>query len=189
MSHFSDEEIIANVINGDVNRFAEIVDRYQNNVYSIGIRFFRNSDDACDFAQDVFIKAFRNLEQFKGRSSFKYWLIKIAYNYGISKVKNKIEEVQVNEYIIPDMKGGPDEKHFKNELNNVIKNAVEKLPDKYKVCVDMYFYLGLSYKEIGAITEFPVNTIKSHVMRAKHQLREFLKGTIAEEYYDNKNDG
>lgn len=184
MVRFSDEQIIEAVILGNVDTYNEIVLRYQNNIYSIGKRFFKNDEDAKDFAQDVFIKAYSKLPQFKGRSSFKYWLIKIAYNYGITRIKHRVEESNIIEDTISDAISGPEDRHITNELKYVISEAMGKLPLKYKLCVDLYFFVGLSYKEISTITEFPINTIKSHVSRAKQQLRNYLKGSIAEDFYD-----
>jgi RNA polymerase sigma-70 factor (ECF subfamily) len=65
-----------------------------------------------------------------------------------------------------------------------ISRALASLPEKYRICVDFFFFLGLSYGEIGDITGFPVNTIKSHVFRAKQMLRDALRGSAAEEYHE-----
>jgi len=64
----------------------------------------------------------------------------------------------------------------------MLMRAVGALPERYRICVELYFFMGLTYGEIGRITGYPVNTIKSNVLRAKTMLRDELKGTIAEDY-------
>ena len=90
--HRTDEDIVESVLYGDIESYEELLDRYQNKIFSIGMRFFKNRDDAHDFAQDVFIKAFESLSTYRGGAPFRFWLTKIAYNHGInSKSKMKIE--------------------------------------------------------------------------------------------------
>ncbi len=178
----SDEQIVRNVVNGNTEEFRILVERYQSRIYSIGMRFFRNIEDALDFTQDVFIRAFSNLKTFKRRSPFRYWLTRIAYNLGISMKKSrKVESVSESSTIISD-EAPPDLAHEKDEVKKTLLQEIEKLPEKYRICLDFYFFMGLSYKEICSITGYPVNTIKSHVLRAKIILRDSLRGTIAEEY-------
>ena len=78
----------------------------------------------------------------------------------------------------------PERRSAKNEIRETLHEAVRRLPERYRICVDLYFFLELTYAEISEITGFPVNTIKSHVLRAKAILRDGLKGTAAEEYHE-----
>ena len=78
----------------------------------------------------------------------------------------------------------PERSHLRKEIREVLMEAVRKLPERYRICVDLYFFMGLTYGEISEITGYPVNTIKSNVLRAKIMLRDELKGTIAEDYHE-----
>ena len=179
-----DEEIIRRVIHKEIDLFKEIVERYQNRVFSIGMRFFKNEDDSYDFVQDVFVKAYSNLKFYKGRSLFKFWLIKIAYNHGINKINKKRIEGEFSETLMEFNDETPDRNFARDEIKELLLEAMSKLSEKYQICLDFYFFWGLSYNQISHITDIPVNTIKSNVLRAKTILRDALKGTIAEEYHD-----
>jgi RNA polymerase sigma-70 factor, ECF subfamily len=180
----NDEYIIQSIRQGNKNGFRKIVIKYQSYIFSIGMRFLKNKDDAYDFVQEVFIKTYNNLDTYKGKAPFRYWIIKIAYNYAINKSeKNKIEPNIADRQLSSSLKT-PEEQHIHKETRTILLDAINSLPEKYKICLDFYFFMGLSYNEISTITDFPVNTIKSHVLRAKQQLYQKLKGTIAEEYHD-----
>ena len=98
-------------------------------------------------------------------------------------MKKKADSVyEIDESLLISNEPGPDNNHSKNEIRDLITREIEKLPERYRICLDFYFFFGLKYKEISNITGYPVNTIKSDVLRAKNILRQNLKGTIAEDY-------
>ncbi len=179
-----DENIVQRVLLGEVDGFKELVERYQRYIFSIGMRFFKNDDDSYDFVQDVFIRTYSNLKFYKGRAPFRFWLMKIAYNHGINKVNSRKQDDGIPDDIAAVDELTPEQKHVKGEVKEILMKAVVGLPEKYQICLDFYFFLGLNYNQIHQITGFPVNTIKSNVLRAKMILRDTLKGTIAEEYHD-----
>ncbi len=177
----TDEQVLRDVIRGDAEKFKIIVERYQAYIFSIGMRFFRNEDDSYDFVQDVFLKAFNELGTFKGKAFFRSWLVRIAYNYGINRIKEKrIREEDINERASEE--STPEKDHLKYETVVLLRKAIDDLPEKYRICVDLYFFMGFKYNEIESITGYPVNTIKSNVLRAKQILRDKLRGSIAEDY-------
>lgn len=178
----SDEEIVCRVLNGEVELFAEIVRRYQQKIFNIGFMFFRNSDDARDFAQEVFVRAYEALSSFKGKSKFCFWFTRVAYNHGINTSKSGTRPESLIEHAWEGE--APDESFVRSEVRDALRKAVSALPENFRVCVDLYFFYGLSYGEISEITGYPVNTIKSNMFRAKQVLRDLLKGTIAEEYHE-----
>ncbi|MDR3237950.1 MAG: sigma-70 family RNA polymerase sigma factor [Spirochaetia bacterium] len=180
----NDEQIVRQILYGDTEAFRVIVGRYQKQIFNMGFRFFRNENDAYDFVQEVFIKAFQKLGSFRGLSPFRFWLLKIAYNTGINSVKAYKSTSPIDDVAIPSAEKSPEEKHLNEELRKLLLDAVNTLPERYRICVDFYFFYGLSYNEISSMTGFPVNTIKSNVFRAKKELRDLLSGTIAEDYYE-----
>jgi RNA polymerase sigma-70 factor (ECF subfamily) len=166
--------LVSEITNGDKELFRILVQRYEQKVFALGVSFFHNAEDSSDFTQDVFLKAFRSLRGFEGRARFSTWLFKIAYNTAVNAVnKNKgyrslaEEDVSASE--------GTEQGVMRRLTQNAVRLAVEGLPSKYRVCVDLFFFYGRSYKEIEVITGFPINTIKSHVFRAKKILREKLE--------------
>jgi RNA polymerase sigma-70 factor (ECF subfamily) len=181
---YTDEQIVGKVREGEIELFREIVLRYQRRIFGIGMRFHRNRDDAYDFTQEVLIKAYNHLPSYRGESRFYSWLIRIAYNHGINAVKSGRPCVSLAEDYLHSPEDGPEAIHVREEIRAALSRAVQELPERYRICVDLFFFFGLSYPEIAGITGFPVNTIKSHVFRAKQLLKDALRGTAAEEEYD-----
>ena len=178
----SDELIIRGVQRGDTELFRLIVVRYENSIFSMGMRFFYNYEDSLDFAQEVFLKAFDRIHQYREIAPFKFWLIRLAYNLGINiKKKSRVDSEFDESYLLFEG-SGPDRTHINNEIRDLILHEINHLPERYRICLDFYFFFGFKYSEISVITGYPVNTIKSDVLRAKKILRQRLKGTIAEGY-------
>lgn len=182
---FTDEYIVRQIQKGDFELYSLIVEKYQDKIFSIGMRFFYDRDDSADFTQEVFLKAFKNIGLFREIAPFKYWLVKLAYNHAINIKKEKhTDNVEVNCEEIQSGYELPEKDHIYSEIKQVLADEINRLPERYRICIDLYFFLGLKYNEISGITGYPVNTIKSDVLRAKNILRQKLKGTIAEEYHE-----
>jgi RNA polymerase sigma-70 factor (ECF subfamily) len=181
-----DQLIVSQVVAGQKDLFRLLVRRHERAVYGMGLSFFRNSDDASDFTQEVFLKVYRNLSRFEGRSRFSTWLYKIAYNTAVNGVTRKKEyrslaeaeeaQARASANALPNDGDTPERILLRNAAREAVLEAVQDLPERYRICVDMFFFYDRSYQEIEAITGFPVNTIKSHVFRAKKLLREKLAG-------------
>ena len=174
-SHLDDRVVVAQIISGQKERFRLLVERHERAIHGMGMSFFRNPDDAADFTQEVFLKAYRNLSIFEGRARFSTWLYKIAYNTAINSVNRKREyQSLVEEDVIIDA-DTPERSYLRGIIKDAVYKAVQELPDRYRICVDLFFFYDQSYQEIEAITGYPVNTVKSHVHRAKKLLREKLE--------------
>ncbi len=183
--NLSDEQAVRKVQKGKSEFFKIIVERYSSRIFSIGMRFFYNSEDSADFAQEVFLKAFDKIESYREIAPFRFWLVKLAYNLAINMKKGISSEQVMGESVDFIYSGeSPDESLLKNELKAQLMNEINRLPERYRICLDLYFFFGLKYTEISEITGYPVNTIKSDVFRAKNILRDKLKGTLAEECYE-----
>jgi RNA polymerase sigma-70 factor (ECF subfamily) len=171
-----DPLIVSQIIAGQKELFRLLVQRYERAVYGMGLSFFRNTEDAADFVQEVFLKTFRSLPRFEGRSRFSTWLYKIAYNTAVNGIRRQKEYRSLAEEEGPVDEDSPERKLLRSAARDAVQEALEGLPDRYRVCVDLFFFYDRSYQEIETITGFPVNTIKSHVFRAKKLLREKLEG-------------
>jgi len=171
-----DRIIAAQIVSGQKELFRLLVKRHEQAVYGMGMSFFRNTEDASDFTQEVFLKTFRNLSNFEGRSRFSTWLYKVAYNTAINNITRKKDYYSlVEDEIIPD-NDTPERKLLRNIARDAVREAITELPERFRICVDLFFFYDRSYQEIEAITGYPVNTIKSHVFRAKKLLRGKLAG-------------
>jgi RNA polymerase sigma-70 factor (ECF subfamily) len=168
--------IAGRVVAGERELFRYLVIRHQKAVYNMGRSFFHNHEDISDFVQEVFLKVYRSLPRFERRSRFSTWLYSIAYNTAVNEVTRRKEYRSLVEGDVVVDGDTPERKLVRDIARDAVLEAVGELPERYRVCVDMYFFYDRSYQEIGVITGFPVNTIKSHVFRAKKLLREKLKG-------------
>lgn len=178
----SDELIVRNVQQGRTEYFSMIVERYRNRIFGIGMRFFYNHDDSADFTQEVFLRVYDKIHSYREIAPFRYWLAKLAYNLGINMKKIIPDDrTSIDDIIEPFHEESPEGEHIYDEVKKVLVDEINRLPERYRVCLDLYFFMGLKYTEISEITGFPVNTIKSDVFRANNILRQKLAGTIAEE--------
>lgn len=171
----ADLQICKRVLDGEKNLFSVLVKKYQNRVFRLGMSFVKNTDDADDFTQDVMLKAYTSLAAFRGDAAFSTWLMRIAYNAGINSVKRKHEYTSIAEsFDVEDIQATPEEQHLIACLQTSIRHAVALLPERYRICVDLYFFYDMPYADIEKITGLPVNTIKSHIFRAKKILKDTL---------------
>lgn len=180
-----DEEIVADVLGGKREAFSQLVRRNQDRVYSLGLKFFHNRDDAGDFTQEVFIRAYERLAGFRGEAKFSTWLLKVAYYHGISSTRKRQPPESLPEDYEPESRGkSPEELEIARAAKVAVAQAVKELPERYRICIEMYFAMGMTYEEITGVTGIPEGTVKSHVFRAKKILRETLSGTAAEGYHE-----
>ena len=151
---FSDEEIVRLILDGAEKLFGILVERYRNKIYVLGLRFFRNADDAADYAQDVFIKAYEGLAGFKGKSDrdeargrarFFSWLMSIAYNHGINSVKRDKSLGSLVEDFSEILAGDPAYDHERKEVRNALVEAMKDLPENYGICLDLFFFQSTSF--------------------------------------------
>lgn len=175
-----DDLLVKETIDGKTDSFAKLMTYYKKRVEAVGMSFFRNATDTEDFVQDVFLKAYTNLSTFRGDSLFSTWLTRIAYTTAINTKNRRKEYEPLNdETILPAKDSTPEDAEIQNITIEAVHEAVKELPSRYAECLDMYFFYDIPYDEIATITGFPVNTIKSHIFRAKKILRGKLK-----EYYN-----
>lgn len=172
-----DALLINATLAGDSKSFSKLMSLYKRRITLLGMGFFKNETETEDFVQDVFIRVYGRLSTFEGKSSFATWLTKIAYNIAINTINRRKEYLSLaNEESLTAGNLTPEEENIKECVRQAVRDAVKELPEKYTLCLDLYFFHDLSYEEISKITNFPVNTIKSHIFRAKKILREKLRG-------------
>jgi len=177
-SDFNDQLIVSQVVSGQKDLFRLLVRQHEKAVHGMGLSFFRNPEDASDFTQEVFLKAYRSLSHFEGRSRFSTWLYKIAYNTALNEVNRRKEyqslaQEDANQLLSSDET--PERLALRNAAREAVRAAIKELPERFRICIDLFFFYDRSYQEIETITGIPVNTIKSHVFRAKIILREKLE--------------
>lgn len=181
MSVFTDNELVQAVLEGDIESYSELVKRHESRIFYLGIKFLRHYEEAEDFTQEVFLKAFEKLESFSGQVPFAAWLFRIGYNHGVNKYRSGSLK-PMNEEFVEERDGtgrmsdpGPEETVIRKEEKSQIREILKKLPEMYTVVIRLRFFDGLSYDEIAEALGKPVNTIRSHLFRAKQQIGELYE--------------
>lgn len=191
-NRLTEKELVNRSQNGDIGAFAQLVKNYSIGMVTFINRMIPSKEDAEDISQEVFIKAYRVINQFKGNSSFKTWLYAIAKNTSYSYLEKKhpriisldqrdglIDTISIN---YPDSM--VDSVVIQEDFLNTIKKKMAELPPKYNIIIQLYYYQQFKYEEIAEILQIPVGTVKTHLFRALRMLRKEVlktleKGTIS----------
>lgn len=175
----SDKKLISDVKKGKSDSFALLVNKYQLKIRRLGLSFFKNTTDAEDFVQDVFIKIYTNIKSFRGDSLFSTWLMRVAYNTAINSIKRKKEYVSLAEdYELEDSDLNPEERHIRKLMIEAVQESLREIPKKFSLCLDLYFFYDFSYADISDVLDLSLNTVKSHIFRAKKLLKRKLENVL-----------
>ena len=172
----AEEILVRSATGGNSQAFAELVKRYHRRVSALGMSFFKNSADTEDFVQDVFIKVYTKLKDFRGESRFSTWLLRIGYTTAINSIKRRKEYLPLgDETLVWDQDYTPEEMQMRRLTIETVRESITELPERFAVCLDMYFFYDMAYGDICEVTGLPLNTVKSHIFRAKKMLKEKLE--------------
>lgn len=175
----SDEELISSFINGDQNAFNFIVRKYQKKVYWIIRKMVLDHDDADDITQEVFLKVYRSLSDFRGESKFFTYLYKIAVNYSINhlnrnkKINSRKSDID-NSFIRSDDKTA-DEIMISQDRTKLLEEAIDTLPAQQRAVFLLRYYDNHSYEEISNILNKSAGGMKANYFHAIKKLEKFLK--------------
>jgi RNA polymerase sigma-70 factor (ECF subfamily) len=180
-----EESLIERCLEGEVEAFRPLVQRYQRLAFSVALRMLGSRADAEDIAQQAFVDAFNALERFDGEGrhhAFSTWLLRIAVNRSKDILKSKRRTEQPLEH---DVGGGeaafaydpstPEANAAGDERRAQLETALLALPTKYREVLVLKDAEELSYEEIRGILQLPVTTLKIRVVRARAMLREIIE--------------
>ncbi len=176
----SDSEIISDFLKGNSSSFNFIVLKYQKKVYWVVRRMVLDHDDADDITQEVFIKLYRTMSDFRGESSLFTYLYKIAVNYSLNHLKKnrnkfeKLKNIDEESYNIKDNSKGQDAIMADKEREKLLKDAMLALPDQQRAVFSLRFYDELSYEEISKILGKSVGGMKANYFHALKKIQTFL---------------
>jgi len=194
----AEKEIIQRVLGGDKNAFEGLVIANQKNVYNLALKMTRNEEDALDLSQEAFVKAFRQLGNFRGDSRFSVWLYRLTYNLCIDFLRRRpktnvislnYEDDDENQtpIEIPDVRDLPEDRTIRSEMRKNITAGIYELPLKHREVLVMREITGMSYDEIATTLKINSGTVKSRLARARLKLVEILKekGTFPDIFRQN----
>ncbi len=183
-SDANDNEVVKSVRDGERELYAVIIERYQGKLFAYLYRLVGGREEAEDLLQDVFIKAFKNLNSYDSNRKFSSWIYRIAHNEAVNYIKRKSLKKFISWEDVTSTKdklaGNSTEESvdniwMKKEAIREVNEAIDKLPIKYKQVLLLRYYSEKSYEEIGEILRKPVNTVGTLINRAKKKMAEEME--------------
>ena len=184
MNHKTDEELIKDFQNGNINSYNHLVYRYKDRLFNYIYQFVRDIDLAEDLLQDTFLKLYTHKNSYKEVAKFSTWIYTIAGNFSkteLRKFKRRKTyshsdlSFNENEFIIKDKNKTPSEIFLNEGLSQSLNQCLSLLPLNFKTIIILRDIQELSYDEISTIVELPLGTVKSRINRARLKLYECLK--------------
>ena len=181
-----DARLVRGLRAGIESAYEELLTRYQQPVYGIVYRLLGDQNDACDVAQEIFLKVFRSVHSFKERSSFRTWIYRIAVNEAHNHrrwfSRHRKREVAIDREdgaygafeIAPDPGPSPFDFALDRETHLLIERALEEISPVFRTAVVLRDIEGLGYEEIADILQISLGTVKSRILRGREALRRVL---------------
>ncbi|HYT74879.1 MAG TPA: sigma-70 family RNA polymerase sigma factor [Vicinamibacterales bacterium] len=178
----TDAELVETCLAGRREAFDTLVERHQRHVYQLCYRFVGNHEDASDLAQDVFIRAFRGLKNFKGHASLGTWLYRIAVNVSLNKLSAKAPRAESLDPLIlsSDERTASQEESAADALLRAerarrVRAAIARLPTKQRTTLVLRAYHELPHEEIAGILGSSVGAVKANFFHALNNLKRLLR--------------
>jgi RNA polymerase sigma-70 factor (ECF subfamily) len=169
-----DQALIAAALAGRSEAFGELVTRYERAVYHLAVRTLHDRTEAEDATQEAFFKAYRALGSFRPGAKFSTWIFTICYRACCDRLAKR-KRISGDE--LPDRadpSAGPEALAERSDDAVRLRAAVDALPEKYRAVITLYHLQGKQYEEIATVLNLPLGTVKTHLFRAKEQLRKVL---------------
>jgi RNA polymerase sigma-70 factor (ECF subfamily) len=184
-SSIEDDKLVSEALSGREDSYKKLVDKYDRPIFFHIRKMIREKEMVEDLVQEVFIKAFKNLESYSNEYAFSTWLYRIATNHTIDYLrKKKLQTFSINDPIktkdgdmevqLPDTTYATDNPVMKKERKAIVQHAISNLPEKYRVVIQMRHMDELSYQEISDELDLPLGTVKAHIFRARELLYKAL---------------
>lgn len=182
----ADAELVKRILNGEEALYGELIQKYQQRIYSTLYHMTANHEDATDLTQDAFVKAFRVLNTFKGESSFYTWVYRIAVNRTLNFLKQRKQRTFMSLNDLdhqvehdPDLVSlisdrTPERDARLSELQTSLNAALLKLSEHHRLVVTLHDIQGLPHEEIARIMGCNVGTVRSRLFYARQQLQAWL---------------
>ena len=177
-----DVELVERHRCGDLQAFDEVYGRFSEMVYNLAVRLSANREEAADLTQEIFLRVYRHLGSFGGRSTLKTWIFRIAVNHCRDRLSRHIPMMQSIDYSseeggvpIADPGRGPEELAMAADEGRRVTAGLARLPQVFREAVVLRDLEGLSYEEIAEVLRVRVGTVRSRIARGREQLRHLLE--------------
>src|SRR5713101_140466 len=177
--------LVAAAKRGDADAFEELVTRYEAKIFRLTMNITRNREDAEDAMQEAFLKSYAHLKDFQGDSRFYTWLVRIAANEALMRLrKRRPNQVSLDEPIegeddfipqqIQDWGPSPEQRYAQTEMRDILRGVIEELPPDFRVVFVLRDVEGLSTLETAEAVGISEAAVKSRLLRARLKLRQKL---------------
>jgi RNA polymerase sigma-70 factor (ECF subfamily) len=183
MEALPDDQLVAHARKGDVAAFTELARRHQKKIYQTVLWMTKNQQDADDLCQEAFLHAYKHLKSFKQRSSFYTWIYRIAVNLTLNFLKKKMKEKKRSAMPVEECYQGngsststfsPEESSLRKELRIKLKQAIDSLPDPYKMSFVLVVFQGMSHSQASEVMGCSESTISWRMFKARKMLQSKL---------------
>jgi RNA polymerase sigma-70 factor, ECF subfamily len=174
----TDQELVALLMKGDQQAFALLVERHQRAVFNLTYRMLGEAKEAEDAAQEAFLRAYQHIDRYDASRPFKTWLLSIASNYCIDKLrKRRLTWLSLDEPLSPhpelnSKELGPEDSTIDAQRSAAVHSLLNQLPPDYRAAVILRYWYDMSYAEIAEILDTTESAIKSRLFRARQTLAE-----------------
>ena len=169
-----DQALIDATLQGRPEAFGELVVRYERAVYNLAVRTLRDRTEAEDATQEAFFKAYRALNSFRPGAKFSTWIFTICYRACCDRLAKRKRWSNDELPDRADPGAGPEALAEQSDEASRLRAAIDALPEKYRTVVTLFHLQGKQYEEIATVLNLPLGTVKTHLFRAKEQLRKAL---------------
>jgi len=179
----NDQELISQILKGNMNAFTFLVNQYQKLVIHITGRLIQRQDELEDVCQEVFMKVYQNLGKYRNECKLSTWIATIAYNTSINYLRKFKKGNEINPEDCTELRNLSENNPIdfeRTDLHRYIHEQIDLLPAQYRTVLTLYHLEEFSYQEIEQITGMPEGTVKSYLFRAKAILKEKLKFVVNE---------
>jgi len=183
----ADQDLVARCRAGDREAFAELVRKYQNRILTLATRMLDNRSEAEDVAQDIFIKVFQSLHDFRGASRFSTWLYRITVNHCLNYIRRRTRQQQTlvgaesSEWMQESPASNPHKRLEQKERWVLVQAKLQVLSPEHRTIILLRDFEGLSYEEIADVLQLETGTVKSRLHRARMELKALLEPYLAGE--------
>jgi RNA polymerase sigma-70 factor (ECF subfamily) len=189
-------DLVAQARTGDAKAFSALIDKYERKIFRLAQHITQNREDAEDVLQETFLKAYEHLDQFQGNSKFYTWIVRIAVNQALMKLRKRKsdrtvsmdegidtgEDIVVREIAAWDE--DPEQRYSRDEINQILNQAVDSLAPPYRTVFVLRDVEELSTEETAEALDLSIPAVKSRLLRARLQLRDKLT-----KFFKRKGDG
>lgn len=177
MTNQTHEIIAARVQGGDTEAFALLVEGYEEKLMRYARKFLRDPDDAKDIVQEVFIKAYENIQSFDATRRFSPWIYRIAHNEFVNAIKKRARGPVLGidfDVVLPHLAAGEtaDDIAMERDTKEILEQCLDELDPKYREPLVLYYFEGLSYKDMADVLRIPMSTVGVRLARGKSQLQK-----------------